>query len=306
MAVCQAVYEIHRQLYPESSFKPLSRAFLDFQRLFNGEFPGYLGCDTPYHDLQHSMDITLASARLIAGYERSVPLVEQLGPRRAAACIITALFHDAGYIRREDEPHVENGARLTDRHVSRGAEFLREYLPTIGLADYAEVTAQMIHFSGYEIPTTNVMLSDPKDRLAGFMLGTADLMAQMADRCYLEKCRDRLYPELVMAGIAEFVDERGRTTVTYSSGDDLVSKTRSFYYDQVRSRLDQGFGGVHQYFSAFFDGANPYQVAIDKTIKYLDDTADGKIDLVLRRSPPHPRRPGGHRAANPSPRRLDS
>ena len=35
--VCQAVYEIHKDLYPEASFKALSKAFLDFQRLFSGE-----------------------------------------------------------------------------------------------------------------------------------------------------------------------------------------------------------------------------------------------------------------------------
>ncbi|MCJ7558834.1 MAG: hypothetical protein MUP90_18240 [Gammaproteobacteria bacterium] len=285
-SVCQAVYEIFQDLYPEASFKPLSKAFLDFQRLFSGEHPDYLGCDTVYHDIQHTMDITLATARLIGGYERSVPLRDQIGPRRAIITLVTALFHDSGYIRLKTETQVDNGAELTALHVGRGASFLREYLPSLGLGDYAEVAARMVHYSGYEMPPEHIHLKDPKDRLAGFMLGTSDLMAQMADRCYLEKCRDRLYPEFVLAGIAVSKDWRGKATVAYSSGDDLVQKTRHFYYKQVRKRLDESFGGVHKYFSAFFGGSNPYQAAINKSIQYLDDTADGRTKLVLRRQPP--------------------
>jgi hypothetical protein len=280
------VYNIFLDLYPQASFKALSKAFLDFQRLFNGEYPGYQGCDTVYHDIQHTLDMTLATARLIGGYERSVSLRDQLGPRRAMVTLVTALYHDSGYIRLNTETGVDNGAELTSLHVSRGATFLAEYLPTLGLIDFADVAARMVHYSGYEMPPEHIMLKEPKDRLAGYMLGTADLMAQMADRCYLEKCRDRLYPEFVLAGIAVTKDWRGVATVAYASGDDLVKKTRHFYHNQVRKRLDESFGGVHKYFAPFFGGINPYQVAIDKSIKYLDDTASGKTELVLRRQPP--------------------
>jgi len=284
--VCQAVYDIYKDLYPESSFKPLSKAFLDFQRLFSGEYPGYVGCDTVYHDIQHTMDMTLANARLIAGYERSVPLRDQIGSRRFTVSLITALFHDSGYIRHESETGVDNGAELTAKHVSRGADFLSRYLPSLGLGDSSEVAASMVHYSGYEIPPEHMILKEPKDRLAGFMLGTSDLMAQMADRCYLEKCRDRLYQEFVLAGIAVSKDGQGRARVTYSSGDDLVQKTRAFYYNQVRKRLDTSFCGVHEYFSGFFNGSNPYQTAIDKSIEYLEQTSNDVADLKLRRQPP--------------------
>lgn len=284
--VCGAVYEIFKSLYPEASFKPLSKAFLDFQRLFSGEYPGYVGCDTVYHDIQHTMDMTLANARLIAGYEHSVPLRDQIGSRRFIVSLVTALFHDSGYIRHETETGVDNGAELTANHVSRGATFLLEYLPTLGLGDSAEIAAGMVHYSGYEMPPEHIMLKEPKDRLAGFMLGTSDLMAQMADRCYLEKCRDRLYPEFVLAGIAVSRDGQGKQKVTYSSGDDLVKKTRNFYYKEVRKRLDESFCGVHKFFAGFFGGTNPYQAAIDKSIAYLNRAANDDGLLQLRRQPP--------------------
>ena len=284
--VCQAVYEIFRDLYPQASFRPLSRAFLDFQRLFNGEYPGYLGCDTVYHDIQHTLDMTLANARLIAGYEKAEPLRNQVGPRRTVVSLITALFHDAGYIRSDAEANIGNGAELTDRHVSRGASFLTDYLPTLGLADGAAVAAQMIHYSGYEKRPEQILMADPKDRLAGHMLGTADLMAQMADRCYLEKCRDRLYNEFVLAGITSKRDCHGNETFTYESGEHLLSKTPDFYENNVRHRLDVSFGGVHRYFASYFGGVNPYQIAIDKSIQYLRDIANGDVSAQLKRRPP--------------------
>ena len=54
---------------PSGSFEfdKLWLAFYDFERLFTGRYPGYLGCDTTYHDMQHTLDMTLALARLVAG-----------------------------------------------------------------------------------------------------------------------------------------------------------------------------------------------------------------------------------------------
>jgi hypothetical protein len=286
-AVCAAVHEIFSSLYPRDSFKPMSRAFLDFQRLFNGEYPGYYGCDTVYHDIQHTLDMTLANARLIAGFEMSNPIRDQLGPRRAVVALVTSLFHDAGYIRRHDDDEFSNGAEVTSFHVSRSARFLENYMPQIGFADFAATAAQIVHFSGYEVRPEQIRVAEPKDRRLGHLLGTADLMAQMADRCYLEKCRDRLYPEFVLAGIAVEKDGHGNETVNYASGDDLLKKTDDFYRNSVRTRLENNFESVYEYANVLFDGTNPYLMAIEKNLAYLRQIAsrgDG-IGLALRRRP---------------------
>ena len=55
-AVRRAVCELFRQNWPHYPFDRVETAFQDFERLFNGQFPGYYGCDTVYHDLQHSLD----------------------------------------------------------------------------------------------------------------------------------------------------------------------------------------------------------------------------------------------------------
>ena len=71
-AVRSAVHDLFADTYPGTAFDRLWLAFYDFERLFTGRLPGYLGCDTTYHDMQHTLDMTLAVARLIAGYEKSV------------------------------------------------------------------------------------------------------------------------------------------------------------------------------------------------------------------------------------------
>ena len=64
-ATQQLVYEV----WPQAGFDELWLAFHDFELLFEGRMPGYEGCDTVYHDIQHTLDMTLATARLLAGYE---------------------------------------------------------------------------------------------------------------------------------------------------------------------------------------------------------------------------------------------
>ncbi|MGI9249527.1 MAG: hypothetical protein ACR2QI_10950, partial [Woeseiaceae bacterium] len=151
-AVRDAVHDLFAETFPGMSFDKLWLAFYDFERLFEGRYPGYKGCDTTYHDVQHTLDMTLALARLVAGYERSAEIKDRLGPARAQMAIVTSLFHDSGYIRHETrDKDFTNGAEFTLYHVSRSADFLRRYLPDLGLAKDVGVSSMIVHFTGYEL-----------------------------------------------------------------------------------------------------------------------------------------------------------
>src|ERR1044072_9526518 len=65
------VVRIYRTLYSRNQAPTLSRAIDDVARLYRGEYPCFLACDTEYHDIQHVMEVTLAMARLMDGYEHS-------------------------------------------------------------------------------------------------------------------------------------------------------------------------------------------------------------------------------------------
>jgi len=287
-AVRNAVHELFSETFPGTSFDKLWLAFYDFERLFTGRFPGYLGCDTTYHDMQHTLDMTLALARLVAGYERSVEQADRLGPRRALMAVITSLFHDSGYIRHQDrDQDFQNGAEFTLYHVSRSADFLRRYLPDLGMAKDVGVASMIVHFTGYELDLDNIELDDPRDIICGHLIGTADLIAQMADRCYLEKCRDRLYKEFVVGGIAVENAKPGEYMVRYSSGQDLLEKTPTFYQEVTRDRLNKKFNRVYRYVEVLYEGRNPYIEAITNNITHLVKIISTGNWSLLRRQPPY-------------------
>ena len=286
--VRDAVFAIFRNTYTRFDKNALSQAFADCERLFEGDYPGYLPCDTLYHDKQHTMDMTLTLARLIDGHERSVARNERLGEERAVIAIITALYHDSGYIRHDHDHRHFNGAEYTTIHVTRSADFLKRYLHKINLGKYAQTAASMVHYTGYEIAAENIQLPDRKWHLLGYMLGTADLIAQMSDRCYLEKCRDRLYPEFVLGGLAVKTDENGRETVLYESGEDLLKKTPQFYESELENRLNILFNKVYRYEIAHFDGEACYINGLGKNQAYLKKVlAAGDFGMLRRKSPPN-------------------
>src|SRR5450631_4250507 len=84
-AVSAAVRKLFEGAWPADSFDRLGTAFEDFDRLFTGRMPGYHGVDTVYHDRQHSLDVTLAAARLLVGYEMTAAPAVRLGGERATA-----------------------------------------------------------------------------------------------------------------------------------------------------------------------------------------------------------------------------
>jgi hypothetical protein len=285
-AVAAAVRELFLATWPGESFDRVARSFDDFDRLFRGRMPGYHGVDTVYHDRQHSLDMTLAMMRLMVGYERTAPSAMRFGVERAIMGIVTSLFHDAGYIREFADREHHNGAEFTLYHVTRSARFLARYLPTIGMESWLPIATRIVHFTGYEIKISQIPVPDARDRQLGCLLGTADLIAQMADRCYLEKCRDRLYPEFVLGGVAAATDAEGAMQVRYSSGLDLLRQTPQFVRDTRVSRLEGEFDHAYRYLEPLFGGRNPYLEAIDNNLMYLDRVLRAERWPMLRRNPP--------------------
>lgn len=285
--VRKAVADLFEALYPNVSFDPLWLAFHDFERLFCGLEPDYHAVDTTYHDIQHTLDMTLALARLVAGRELSVEAQDRLGPERAELAIVSALFHDAGYLRhRVHDRDAINGAVFTRQHVTRSGRFLEGYLPKIGLGEFVPVVSRVVHFTGYELNIDHIELDDPRDSVVGHLLGTADLISQLADRCYLEKCRDRLYPEFVLGGVAIEDTSRG-LAVRYRSARDLLAKTLAFYQTSARKRLEHNFNRVYRYMEAFFERReNPYVLFVRKNLLFLTNVLEnGTWDRIRRRPP---------------------
>lgn len=284
-AVSFEVAQIFERIYRREFPSGVLRVFADIGRLYRGDFPGYHACETDYHDVQHVLEVTLAMARLMDGcVSASGPHV--LPERLFLVGTVAALFHDIGYLRRIGDTEKRHGAEYTRTHVGRGAAFMGWYLPEVGLPELAGPAQRIIHFTGYEIPVSSIQV-EPEYRMLGDLLGSADILAQMADRCYLEKCRDRLYPEFVLGGIARQVDGQGGETVVFASPEDLIFKTPGFF-SGAHKRLEQDLNGVYRYVSTHFKGENLYYLAARKNIDYARHLAESGDVSRLRRSPPPP------------------
>jgi hypothetical protein len=112
------------------------------------------------------------------------------------------------------------------------------------------------------------------------------MVAQIADRCYLEKCRDRLYAEFVLGGVALPVAANGGRQVKYASGLDLLRQTPEFVAEVRAKRLDGEFHSAYRFLEALYGGRNPYMEAIDRNMEYLRQILRSENWRLLRRSPP--------------------
>jgi len=284
-AVAAEIIRVYHGLFPHASARPFERAFTDLARAYDGGDLSYWPCDTEYHDVQHVLDVTLAMCRLMDGYQRSLTHgnkrngAELLRPELFVAGALAALFHDFGYLRKRSDRRHQFGAEYTIGHVSRGAAFLRRYMRELGYDEHlARLAATLLHFTGYERKAETIRIGGLERRL-GQMMGTADIIAQMSDRCYLEKCRNRLFPEFVLGRLG--APRSAAKLPVFASGDELVKKTPGFYENAMR-RLDVQLGECHQYAASHFGGDNLYLEALRQNVRYA-----GSRDLKLRRRPPY-------------------
>jgi hypothetical protein len=285
-AVAAEIIRLYHGLFPHASARPFERAFTHLARAYDGGDLSYWPCDTEYHDIQHVLDVTLAMARLMDGYQKGRTNGsrskgdEALRPELFVGGALAALFHDFGYLRSRSDRRHQFGAEYTIGHVSRGATFVRRYMRELGYDEnLARLAATLLHFTGYERKAETIRIGAGLPRRLGQMMGTADIIAQMSDRCYLEKCRNRLFPEFVLGRLG--APRRAQKLPLFASGDELVAKTPGFFENAMK-RLDVQLGRCHQYAARHFGGENLYLDAVHRNVSYAGSPAPH-----LRRQPPY-------------------
>lgn len=262
--VMAAVDAILHKRFGDGYGRPLlDTAIGHLAQAYSGEYPGLLRCDTHYHDLRHALDTGLAMARLIDGQGMVTPAdaADHIDAEYALLGILLALYHDIGLLRRVGEEDMQ-GAQLTPVHEARGVEFMRDYLtrtPLAHLADKADLI--MITRLVWHMPDGIA----PLDRAISCLLGTADIISQLADRCYLEKCRDFLFIEFSAIGLA------GSPDLPYPDPETLLRKTPSFYTGLLRERIHNEYGDADRYMKIHFGGECPYTAAIARNFSFLNE-----------------------------------
>lgn len=262
-AVQAQVLAIYRQLFPSGDPANITNPFFWTHDAFTGRHPNYLPIDAKYHDFEHTLQGTLALARLLHGYAaaQATPLLTQ---RAFELGIIAILLHDTGYLKHRSDPE-GTGAKYTLVHVSRSAEFARTLLSEKGFPPQEIRAVQnMIRCTGINAELPSIPFQSELERLVGYALGTADLLGQMAAGDYIDKL-ETLYQEF---------DESNRynhkTTGPgiFTSAVELRANTPVFWNKYVLPKVENDFGGMHR-FLADSSGRNPYLEQIEANIARL-------------------------------------
>ncbi len=256
--IFQEVNTITLLVFPRFHFDLVASIYDDIIKLFNGEYAGYLRCDTDYHNLRHTQECLLEMARLIHGaFLNGCPMTE----KEVNLGLISAIMHDTGYIKATDEGG-GTGGKFTLVHIDRSINFAKKYLTGRDFSSTDILFCEnCLRCTGLTVKVNTVKFISPGNELMGKILGTADLAGQMSDPFYLKKL-PTLFKEFQEAGIGLYEDEL-----------DLLEKTPGFW-EFTKNRFADELGSVDRYLRDHFRerwgiDRDLSREAIDKNIHYL-------------------------------------
>jgi hypothetical protein len=266
--------EIVERVRPGHDLAAVKQVYDDMVALFAGDLPGYQKVRTPYHNLAHTLGTFLCSARLLHGAALAglAPTAEDID-----CALIAALFHDSGYALREDEAVEGSGAQFTAIHVDRGVEFMRRRMAHLPEQRLLALECAIRCTDPRQLPA-RAACECGQPQLAGFIVGTADIVSQMADREYLEKLLF-LYYEFLEAGMAHYESVHG-----------LLEGTLDFY-QLTRKRVYEDLDGIADWLRLHFldwlgVDRNLYLESLERNMAYLTEVLrhgeDERLDMLKR------------------------
>jgi hypothetical protein len=211
------------------------------------DYPGIIGyvgrmalelianSDAPYHDLGHTICVTLVGQEVLRGKHLSEGGVS---PRDWLHFIISLLCHDIGYVRgicRNDGqgcyvtgkgketvalPEGATDASLTPYHIERGKLFVRERFAKNRHIE-VEVLCANIEYTRFPVPIENE--GEAASEYPA-LLRASDLIGQLADLNYMRK---------VSALFAEFEETGMNRTLGYNSSAALRGAYPKFFWSMV-------------------------------------------------------------------------
>ncbi|MCX5784259.1 MAG: hypothetical protein NTX59_01065 [Elusimicrobia bacterium] len=260
-AVFEEVKSIFVSSYPVNEFEDIRKAYKDFMILYAGKYPGYCACNTHYHDKMHVTDSLLAMARLIDGYNT---VHKKLPVQLVKLGFIAAIFHDAGYIQSVHDMK-GTGAKYTLTHVERSINFIKHYFAKNNYRkNDARIISDMVLCTDLMFPIEKIGFRSPAERTAGLMLASADLLGQMASRCYLERLIF-LYREFREGHVKGYSSELGllRKTMDFSK----------FIQKRLKVVLENTAQYAHLHFKKKYHiDKNFYREAVENQLNYLEGT----------------------------------
>jgi hypothetical protein len=271
-AVEAAIIEAGSKCFPGQSLEKIERLMRAVEDLYQGKVSPYQASDMAYHNLEHTLQVTLCWSRMfhsLKEHRPEMPVVYADFLLGIAAC----LLHDTGYLKESDDPS-GTGAKYVLIHEHRSCQISRRFLMSLAWPDTAiSVIQRLIASTGPRAVIDGIPFISPTEKILAQMLATADFLAQMADPMYLDKL-PALFKEF-----EEFDRLRGlsQTERPFPDLDTLLSSTPKFWYQFVLPRLKVDYDGVYRLLNLPYpDGPNPYLQQAEANIEALQPAGNGE------------------------------
>ena len=261
----EKLFTLSKEIYGKEP-KGLRKIFKDVEGLYNGKCPLYEKCEVGYHTFNHAKDVALATAYMIAGWNKVND--DKIEKELFLIGITASLFHDAGYIKEKGDKKGKGG-KFTFIHEPRSAKIAREYLKKNNYnKKFQKLVSDIILLTDFKDDPIIPEYFDEKEKAVASMVATADLIAQMADANYVESLNN-LYEEMKEAYEFEGYDNLiSKGIKVYKTPDELKENIWEFFESKVIPRLIK-LGSVYKYLKYNFPaGRNPYGESILTNLTY--------------------------------------
>ncbi len=258
----------------------------DIEGIFSGYDPEFRENRNKYHNLRHTYAVVLATLRLFHGLT-----AEGLEFSSTAVLkgLLSAYFHDTGLLLKVSDS-AENGAAFTQCHEQRSIDALSRYLKTSHLDDGIQKDcSSIIQGTNIDFDFQAIQFSSAEIKLVAQIVATADILAQMADRYYIEQL-PHLYQEHRDGGVFD-----------HESVFELMKETTSFYHNVIKKRLETTLDNTARAMKAHFRerwnlDRDFYNENVTANINYLQMVVSKcqahpkNIFIYLQRRPPRIKR----------------
>jgi hypothetical protein len=148
-------------------------------------------------------------------------------------------MHDTGYIQTTDD-NTGTGGKYTITHIERSIVFVQKYFNLKGYpAEDFLFVKNCLECTGLHVMIKDIFFESLENEIMGKILGTADLIGQMADSNYLAKL-PFLFQEFQEAGITDYKTELH-----------LLQETPNFW-EFTQKRFASELGNVDRFLRDYF------------------------------------------------------
>lgn len=270
--VAREIQAMYLGLFPDANPFFVAQSLEWLRQSFAGQYAGYLPIDTHYHDLEHTLEVSLCMVQIL---HRRQQLGGQpvLNRKFFELGLLAILLHDTGYLKSQTDTE-GTGGKYTFIHVERSASFARQLLSDNGF-DEASIKAvqNMIHCTGLNVNLNLIPFDSELEKIVGCALGSGDLLGQMAADNYPDKL-PALFEEFNES--AHFMREGQNHAGAFESVEDLLRKTPSFWKHYVLPKLQVDFLGLYRFLNdPYPDGPNYYLRKIEDNLDRLHQQLSG-------------------------------